>query len=440
MARVELPGRWLRAAAFVLMGMLVATAAGAQHGGPTAEPARPAEEAAPPAPPLLRRVSFDDLPGWASDTHHDILPAIQSSCGALRPMRPDFVLGGQADAMLRAGTAAAWQGLCLEIRALERALPRPPRAGSGRAHDRRVAAWLAARHLAVREFIEARFEPFAAGAGIMTGYYEPILRGAAEPGEVFRTPLHSRPPELVETAVPNNPLRRRFGMMVEGRIEPFHDRAAIDTGALAGRALELVWVDDPADAFFLHIQGSGRVVLPNGEVMRVGYAGHNGRGYVAIGRLLIERGEIAREQMSMQAIRAWLTGAGHDRATEVLRGNPSYVFFRRVEGLTLDQGPIGAMGVPLTPGRSVAVDRAFIPLGAPMWVMVKDPLARRDTPPAGRLVVAQDTGGAIRGPARTDFFQGWGAEAGERAGRMRDEAEVFVLLPRGTHEATAQAQ
>ena len=440
MARVELPGRWLRAAAFVLMGMLVATAAGAQHGGPTAEPARPDEEVPPPAPPLLRRVSFDDLPGWASDTHHDILPAIQSSCGALRPMRPDFVLGGQADAMLRAGTAAAWQGLCLEIRALERALPRPPRAGSGRAHDRRVAAWLAARHLAVREFIEARFEPFAAGAGIMTGYYEPILRGAAEPGEVFRTPLHSRPPELVETAVPNNPLRRRFGMMVEGRIEPFHDRAAIDTGALAGRALELVWVDDPADAFFLHIQGSGRVVLPNGEVMRVGYAGHNGRGYVAIGRLLIERGEIAREQMSMQAIRAWLTSAGHDRATEVLRGNPSYVFFRRVEGLTLDQGPIGAMGVPLTPGRSVAVDRAFIPLGAPMWVMVKDPLARRDTPPAGRLVVAQDTGGAIRGPARTDFFQGWGAEAGERAGRMRDEAEVFVLLPRGTHEATAQAQ
>jgi membrane-bound lytic murein transglycosylase A len=144
--------------------------------------------------------------------------------------------------------------------------------------------------------------------------------------------------------------------------------------------------------------------------------------------------------MSMQAIRAWLAGAGHDRATELLRGNPSYVFFRRVEGLTLDQGPIGAMGVPLTPGRSVAVDRAFIPLGAPMWVMVRDPMARRDTPPVGRLVVAQDTGGAIRGPARTDFFQGWGPEAGERAGRMRDEAEVFVLLPRGAEVATAQAQ
>jgi membrane-bound lytic murein transglycosylase A len=116
------------------------------------------------------------------------------------------------------------------------------------------------------------------------------------------------------------------------------------------------------------------------------------------------------------------------------------VFFRRVEGLTLDQGPIGAMGVPLTPQRSVAVDRAFIPLGAPLWVMVKDPTARRDAPPVGRLVVAQDTGGAIRGPARTDYFWGWGPEAGDRAGRMRDEVEVFVLLPRGAPETTAQAQ
>jgi membrane-bound lytic murein transglycosylase A len=144
--------------------------------------------------------------------------------------------------------------------------------------------------------------------------------------------------------------------------------------------------------------------------------------------------------MSMQALRAWLAAAGHERATEVLGTNPSYVFFRVVEGLTPDQGPIGAMGVPLTPGRSVAVDRGFIPLGAPMWVMVRDPMARRDAPPVGRLVVAQDTGGAIRGPARTDFFQGWGPEAGERAGRMRDEAEVFLLLPRGAEVATAQAQ
>jgi len=440
MFRVDLPGRRIGAAAFVLMGVLAAAPAGAQHGGPTIDPETRPEDSAAPAPPALRRIGFEALPGWAADAHHDILPALQASCAVLRTARPDFVLGGQGEAALRAGTAAAWQDLCVEIRVLERALPRPPRPGTGPAHERRVAAWQAARHAAVRQFIETHFEPFAAGAGVMTGYYEPILRGATETDDAYRTPLYSRPPDLVEQPAPGNALRRRYGMMVDGRMQPYHDRAAIDTGALAGRGLELLWVDDPADAFFLHIQGSGRVVLPDGEIVRVGFAGHNGRGYVAIGRLLIERGEIPREQMSMQTIRAWLAAAGHDRATELLRGNPSYVFFRRVEGLTPDQGPIGAMGVPLTPRRSIAVDRGFIPMGTPMWVTVRDPMARRDTPPAGQLVVAQDTGGAIRGPARTDFFWGWGAKAGERAGRMRDEAEVFLLLPRGTDRATAQAQ
>lgn len=440
MVRKDIPGRAALAATAMLTMVLAARAAGAQHGGPTPDPAPPpqAEEAPPPAPTLLRPVAFENLPGWVSDGHAEVLPALRASCAAIRPMRPDYPLGGQGEAAIRAGSASTWQAICIELRALERSLPRPPRPGSGRAHQRRVAAWQAERHLAVRRFLEARFEAFAAGSGIMTGYYEPILRGATEPSEVFRTPLHARPPELAELPVNGNALRRRYGMMVEGRLEPFPDRAAIDTGALAGRGLELVWVDDPADAFFLHIQGSGRVILPNGEMLRVGFNGHNGRGYVSIGRLLIERGEVPREQMSMQAIRTWLAAAGHERATEVLRGNPSYVFFRRVEGLTPDQGPIGALGVPLTPQRSVAVDRAFIPLGVPMFVTVRDPDARRDAPPAGRLVVAQDTGGAIRGPARTDFFWGWGPEAGDRAGRMRDEAEVFVLLPRPVEVAAAR--
>jgi membrane-bound lytic murein transglycosylase A len=355
-------------------------------------------------------------------------------------MRPEAPLGGAAEAALRAGTAASWTTLCAEMRLLERALPRPPRPGQGRAYDRRVAAWTAEKNHAVRDFIEARFEPFSVGPGIMTGYYEPVLRGALEPDEAFRTPLYARPPDLVEAPVNGNPLRRRFGMMRDGRMEPFFDRAAIDDGALSGRGLELVWVDDPTDAFFLHIQGSGRVVLPGGELLRVGYAGQNGRPYVSIGRVLIDRGDIARDQMSMQALRGWFAAAGHGRTVEVFRANPSYVFFRLVEGLTPDQGPIGAMGVPLTPQRSVAVDRAFIPLGLPMWVQVRDPTARRDTPPEGRLVVAQDTGGAIRGPARTDFFWGWGHEAGERAGRLREENEVFVLLPRPAPTETAEAR
>ncbi|HWT08834.1 MAG TPA: MltA domain-containing protein [Roseomonas sp.] len=416
--------------------------AAGQHGGPSPEPEAAARPEEPP-PPTLRPVAFTELPGWDADGHAEILPALMASCAAMRPMRPEAPLGGQGEAALRAGTAAAWQAVCPDLRALERGLPRAPRlagnATPGPAFERRMIAWRASRNAAVRAFLEERFEPFAAGTGVMTGYYEPILRGSVEPGADFRTPLLARPPELVEQPVAGNPLRRRFGMMVEGRLEPFFDRAAIDTGALAGRGLEIVWVDDPADAFFLHIQGSGRVVLPNGDLLRVGYAGQNGRSYVPIGRVLIERGELTRDQMSMQAIRGWLAAAGHDTATTLLRANPSYVFFRVVENLAPDQGPIGALGVPLTPQRSVAVDRAFIPLGAPMFVTVRDPMARRDAPPAGRLVVAQDTGGAIRGPARTDFFWGWGHEAGERAGRMRDEAEVFVLLPRPIEVATAPA-
>ena len=410
-----------------------------------AQQAAPAPEAGirpedPPLPPI-RPVTFADLPGWETDGHAEILPALLASCTALRPMRPEAPLGGQGEAALRAGTAAAWQTVCPELRALERSLPRPPRltgsATPGPAFERRMQAWRAGRNAVVRAFLELHFEPFAAGNGVMTGYYEPILRGSTQPNDAFRTPLLARPPELVEQPVAGSTLRRRYGMMVEGRLEPFYDRAAIDTGILAGRGLELVWVDDPADAFFLHIQGSGRVVLPDGQLLRVGYAGQNGRAYVPIGRVLIERGELTRDQMSMQAIRGWLSGAGHERATELLRGNPSYIFFRVVENLTPDQGPIGAMGVPLTPGRSVAVDRGFIPLGAPLFVTVRDPMARRDAPSAGRLVVAQDTGGAIRGPARTDFFWGWGHEAGERAGRMRDEAEVFILLPRAPEVAVA---
>jgi len=430
--------RALLAVLLVLCAILAAPAA-AQHGGPSPEPENSPQEPGPPAPPRLRAVPFAELPGWTADRHAEALPALQASCAALRAMRPETPLGGQEEAALRAGTAAPWLALCAELRALERALPQPPRPGAGRGHERRVAAWQAARDAAVRGFVEQHFEPFAAGTGIMTGYFEPILRGSVAADEVFRTPLLARPPELLEVPLNGHPLRRRFGMMVEGRLEPFHDRAAIETGALAGRGLELVWVDDPADAFFLHIQGSGRVVLPDGQVLRIGYAGQNGRPYVPVGRLLIERGEIPREQMSMQAIRAWLAAAGPERATELMRANPSFVFFRRVEGLTPEQGPIGAMGVPLTPQRSVAVDRGFIPLGAPMFVTLRDPQARRDAPPAGRLVVAQDIGGAIRGPARTDFFWGWGAEAGELAGRMRDEAQVFVLLPRIVVVAAAGA-
>lgn len=407
----------------------------AQH--PSADPAsapEPAPERAAPAvpdAPQLIRVRFSELPGWAGDRHEEVLPALMATCDAVRGMRPDQPLGGDGLAAQRAGAAADWRDMCLELRLLQQSLPREPRAAAstdiqGRYWQRRLQSWRATRSTMVRHFIERRFDAYAAGTGIMTGYYEPILRGSTTQDDTYRTPLYARPPELVEAAGAD-PLRRRFGVLQDGRMEPFHDRAAIERGALSGRGLELVWVDDPVDAFFLHIQGSGRVTLENGETLRLGYAGQNGRGYVAIGRILIERGDMPRDRMSMQAIRTWLRDVGQDRAVELMSNNPSYVFFRRVETLSPEQGPIGALGVPLTPQRSVAVDRSAIPLGLPLFVAARDPL---DRSAMARMVVAQDTGGAIRGPARTDFFWGWGNEAGERAGRMREDAQVFLLLPR----------
>ena len=198
-------------------------------------------------------------------------------------------------------------------------------------------------------------------------------------------------------------------------------------GRWPGSGLELVWVDDPVDAFFLQIQGSGRVRLPDGRMLRLGYAGRNAHPYRAIGRSLIARGAIAREAMSMQAIRAWLAAAPPDEAAALLRENPAYVFFRPILDLPAEAGPIGTLGVPLTPGRSLAVDPAHVPLGAPVFIVARDPV---DGTPLGRLVVAQDTGGAIRGQARGDLFWGWGAAAAARAGLMREAAQVFVLLPR----------
>jgi membrane-bound lytic murein transglycosylase A len=211
-------------------------------------------------------------------------------------------------------------------------------------------------------------------------------------------------------------------------LKPYETRQEIDAGRLSGRDLELLWVDDPLDAFFLHIQGSGRVRLADGETVRVGYAGQNGQPYVAIGRLLAERGALRRDEVSLQSIRDWL--AAHPaEAAEVLAANPSYVFFRLLEG----DGPIGAHGVALTPGRSLAVDPSFVPLGVPVWLDTTDPLDERR--PLRRLMMAQDTGGAIRGAIRGDVFWGAGEEAKARAGRMRSRGRYYLLLPRAAAEA-----
>jgi membrane-bound lytic murein transglycosylase A len=270
-------------------------------------------------------------------------------------------------------------------------------------------------------FFTTHFETALVGEGEAhaTGYYEPEIAGcrARRPG--CEVPIYAKPPDLLD-ANPLTGARGRGRIAENGDYVLYHERAEIEQGALAGRRLEIAWAADPVDLFFLQIQGSGRVRMPDGSVMRIGYAGQNGREYVAIGRLLRDRG-ILTSPITMQAIIAWLR-AHPEEGRAVMRENRSYIFFRELTG----PGPLGALGRPVTPLVSIAADPRFVPLGAPVL------LAGMDESRADGLWVAQDTGGAIRGPNRFDTFWGAGAEAARIAGGMSARGRAFILLPRGS--------
>jgi membrane-bound lytic murein transglycosylase A len=265
---------------------------------------------------------------------------------------------------------------------------------------------------------------------LFTGYYEPQVDGATMRGGRYQTPLLRRPRDLVQADLGAfaSDLKGRSisGREDGGRLVPYYDRAAIERGALASQRLALLFLIDPIDAFFLEVQGSGRVRLPDGRIVRVSYDGQNGRPYVPIGRLLIERGELTREAVSLQTIRAWLV-AHPDQAPALMDANPSYVFFTTLPNTPPDQGAPGSLGVALTPGRSLAVDPRFVPMGAPVFVATSNPL---DGARWRHLLLAQDRGGAIKGPVRGDIFFGWGAEAEAMAGRMKQHGTAYLLLPR----------
>ncbi|HEX2252274.1 MAG TPA: MltA domain-containing protein [Thermoanaerobaculia bacterium] len=380
--------------------------------GDVAAPAEPAElSQAPPQPRLeLTPADFAELPGWGEDDPGPALAAFRRSCEAFGRLPGDRPIGLRADGY--GGTAADWRPVCEAAEAV----------------DEDDAA-------AVRAFFASRFRPLAVAnhadpVGLFTGYYEPTLHGSRRRGGRYQVPVYARPPELVMVDLGDfrSGLRgnRLAGRVRDGRLEPYHDRTAIEEGALAGRGLEIVWVDDPVDAFFLEIQGSGVVVMDDGSRLRLGYEAQNGWPYYAIGRELIARGSVPREEMSMQAIRDWLE-ANPEAAVDMMRTNPSFVFFRRLS----TSGAVGAQGVVLTPGRSLAVDREFHPLGVPMWLAAEAPSAAPGEPdrPFRRLLVAQDTGGAIRDPVRGDVFWGPGDEAAEIAGRMKHQGRLWVLLP-----------
>lgn len=384
--------------------------------------------AAPEAPAVAvygPPVEVASLPGWSADDVFEALPALLRSC--------DRVLAQPADRPLNpvdlGGTPGDWRPFCGALRGLGDE--------AGQEEVRAVIEReLVAVPLARSDVEETGGRPgegsgWSRRIGLFTGYFEPLLHGSRRRSERYGVPLYTQPSDLVMVDLGRfrDDLRGRrvAGRVQGGSLQPYDDREAIASGSLAGRGLELIWVDDAIDAFFLHIQGSGRVELDDGTVFRVGYAAQNGHPYHAISRTLVDLGELTLEEVSLQSIDAWLR-EHPDRADEVMATNDSYVFFREIRG----DGPIGAQGVALTPERSLAVDRQHVPLGVPVWLDAMVPAAAADAPDERRqwLLVAQDTGGAIRGAVRGDVFWGAGERARAIAGRMAHRGRYWALVPR----------
>ena len=353
----------------------------------------------------LDAVSFADLPGWQEDRHGEALTAFRRSCAKPLPSKPPVIV-----------TRADWAAPCDAAAKITR-------------ED----------DAAARAFFETWFKPFAvtgsAGAeGLFTGYFEAELRGARQKDNRYAHPIYRLPDDHVAVDLSQFDTklagRHIVGRVDGGKLRPYHPRGEIDSGVLAKRNLELLWIDDAIDAFVLHVQGSGRVILPDGSVVRVGFAGHNGLPYQSIGRALIDRGALQRGKANWDDIRGWIE-ANPDKAAALLAVNPRYIFFRELKG----DGPIGGAGVALTPRRSLAVDRRFLPYGAPVWLETTWP--NEPARPLRRLMVAQDTGAAIRGAVRGDFFWGYGPKALAFAGKMKSRGRYFLLLPR---DAAARRQ
>jgi membrane-bound lytic murein transglycosylase A len=357
--------------------LLLAAVSACAPSTPSPATAAPAPAASGPTALRLQPVAFAEIPGWEEDDQSAALAAFRRSCGRILALAPASALPPAG----LAGRASDWQIACREAARL-------PATDDG----------------AARRFFEGAFQAYALGdagasQGFFTGYYLPRVAGSPRPTPGYTVPLYRKPSD-----------------------PGAYSRAEIDAGALAGKGLELVWLASSIDAFFASIQGSAEVALANGGLMRIGLAATNGRHYVAIGRILIDRGEIPAEQMSLQTLRAWLR-AHPDAAPGLMEQNPRYVFFRELPGAD----PIGSQGAALTAGRSLAVDAAFLPLGAPVFIETTDGRGAAFR----RLMVAQDTGAAIKGPLRADVYWGGGPDSEALAGPMKSPGRLFLLLPKG---------
>jgi membrane-bound lytic murein transglycosylase A len=343
---------------------------------------------------ISKSVQWSSLHGWNDDNHAEAWPALMQSCEKLAARDED------------------WKNICTEADA--QGIP-----------ENQTARLFFERHFIPHRVINKRGKK----NGLITGYYEPLLYGSLEATERYRYPVYGRPPDLLTIDL-GEIYPELEGKRVRGRLEgntrvvPFFSRAEIDNSEppLAGH--ELAWVDNPVSLFFLHVQGSGRIQLADGEILAVGYADQNGRPYVSIGRKLLQMNELEKEEITLGTIRDWI--AQHpDQMETLLYNNPSYVFFT-IRDSSLP-GPLGSLNVPLTAERSIAVDNKFISSGFPVWL---DTTLAEDEKPYQRLVLAQDTGGAIKGAVRADVFFGQGEKAERLAGTMKQQGKLFVLLPR----------
>jgi len=362
---------------------------------PTQPPAQPTVPAAPTPPAKAEFIParFADLPGWERDDLRAAWPAFMLSCSKL-------------------ANGADWKEPCAIAKTVD-----------------------ANSQAAIRLFFESFFDPHqvvapdGSNSGLITGYYEPLLRGSRKKGGPYQTPLYKVPDDMViidiGSVYPELANKRVRGRLKGKRVVPYPAREEISRSGLPGN--ELIWVDDAVEAFFLEVQGSGRVQLPDGETVRVAYADQNGRPYQSIGKWLVQKGELTTEQATAQGIKAWIDGHP-TRQQELFNANPSYVFFKEEKLPDPKVGPKGTLNVPLTPQRSVAIDRSQLPLGAPVYLNTT--LPGDDELPLQRLMLAQDTGGAIKGAIRLDLFFGFGSEAADFAGRMKQRGNIWVLLPK----------
>jgi membrane-bound lytic murein transglycosylase A len=353
-------------------------------------------------------VAWTDIAGWSDDDHLQAYQAFRASC---RPI-------------------AAQQGPPADPKALGTSLRDPCR--TAKALD--ITDSAKAREFFEEHFLPLRISRLGEGEGFVTGYYEPIIDGSRTQTDVYTVPVYRRPSNLFvrgakqsSSGLPNK--GQVFRKIGRRKLVPYYDRAEIEDGAIAGRGLEICWLKDQTDLLFTQIQGSARVRLEDGSTLRINYDAHNGYPYTPVGRILIDRNIIPKDQMSMQKIREWME-QNPDGAKELRRQNRSYVFFREV-ALTDKDEAVGAQGVPLTPGRSIAVDKALHVYGTPFFIEGELPIeSEQSKTPFRRLMIAQDTGSAIVGPARADLYFGAGADAGKVSGRLRHNMRFVILIPK----------